>query len=124
MPEERVAESPSPATSNFTDDRGTLIAAELRDVPFAVSRVFTVRGPKGGAVRGNHAVHGAQLMVLVSGEVTVQNGEDADHLDSTVTLREPGQQILLAHGTYIRYTLPDESTSVLVLCERPFVARD
>jgi hypothetical protein len=114
---------PSP-TGVFTDGRGTLIATELPEVPFAVSRVFVVRGPAGGAVRGNHTVSGAQLIVLISGTVSVESGSDADHLDPRVNLSEPGARVLLEDGSYIRYTMPNENASILVLCERPFVARD
>ena len=109
---------------SYSDDRGTLVTTEFADVPFAVSRVFTVRGPNGGSVRGNHAVNGAQLLVLLSGTVSIENGTDADHLDDAVQLSQLGSRILLADRSYIRYTLPDENASILVLCERPFVARD
>ena len=75
-------------------------------------------------MRGNHSVDGAQLLTLLSGTVTVHSGRDADHLDDGVPLTEVGSRLLLADGTYIRYALPDENASVLVLCERPFTARD
>lgn len=107
----------------FTDERGTLIAAELADVPFDVARVFVVRGPEDGAERGNHTVNGAQLMVLLSGRIEVFTGTDAEHLREPVILDEPGVRILLPDGAYIRYTMPDAVASILVLCERPFVAR-
>ncbi|HMH59626.1 MAG TPA: WxcM-like domain-containing protein [Galbitalea sp.] len=110
-------------TPSHTDHRGTLIAAEFSDVPFVVARVFVVRGPEGGAVRGNHTVAGTQLLILLSGTSTIEFGTDADHLDHVVTLTETGSRILLADGTYIRYALPDEHSSILVLCEQPFTAR-
>ena len=107
----------------FTDERGTLIAAELADVPFDVARVFVVRGPEDGAERGNHTVNGAQLMLLLSGRIEVHTGADADHLGEPAVLDKPGARILLPDGAYIRYTMPDDDASILVLCERPFVAR-
>ncbi len=118
MPDHEVTETPS-----YTDERGTLIAAEFSDLPFAVARVFVVRGPKGGAVRGNHTVAGLQLLMLLSGTSTIESGTDADHLHHAVTLTEAGSRILLTDGTYIRYVLPDEHSSILVLCEQPFTAR-
>jgi hypothetical protein len=118
MPEAERSNSPS-----FVDERGTLIATELSDVPFAVKRVFVVRGPEGGAVRGNHTVNGCQLIMLLSGAVTMDIGASVERLDHTVTLTEVGSRILLPDGTYIRYVLPDERSSILVLCERSFEAR-
>ena len=110
-------------SASYSDERGTLVTTEFSDVPFSVSRVFTVRGPEGGAVRGNHVVNGAQLLVLLGGTVTVLNGPDAEHLGDEILLTELGSRILLADGTYIRYTLPDAAASVLVFCELPFVVR-
>jgi hypothetical protein len=107
----------------FADERGTLIAAELADVPFDVARVFVVQAPEDGAERGNHTVNGAQLMVLLRGRIDVFTGIDAEHLGEPVILDQPGARILLPDGIYIRYTMPDDDASILVLCERPFVAR-
>jgi hypothetical protein len=108
----------------YADARGSLIATELADVPFDVARVFVVTGPVGGAERGNHTVNGAQLIVLLGGSIEVFTGTDAEHLGTPVILREPGARILLSDGVYIRYRLPGDEASILVLCERPFVARD
>jgi hypothetical protein len=119
--------APRPVLStspSYSDERGTLVTTEFSDVPFPVSRAFTVRGPEGGAVRGNHFVSGAQLLVLLGGSVSVLNGPDAEHLGDEILLTELGSRILLDDGTYIRYTLPDADASVLVFCERPFVARN
>ncbi|MDQ1546672.1 MAG: WxcM-like, C-terminal [Actinomycetota bacterium] len=106
-----------------TDPRGTLIATELSDVPFAVTRIFVVRGPDGGAVRGDHVTNSAELLVLVSGTVTVFSGIDAEHVDAGVTLSRPGARILLEVGHYVRYFLPNAESEILVLCEQPFVSR-
>jgi hypothetical protein len=105
------------------DDRGTLITTEFADVPFPVVRVFTVHAPRGGARRGDHAVNGAQLLILLSGTVSVQNGPDADNLANPIVLDRVGSRLLLADGSYIRYSMTDEDASILVLCERPFEAR-
>jgi WxcM-like, C-terminal len=118
VPEPALSHSPS-----YSDERGTLIVTELDDVPFSVRRIFTVRGPRGGAVRGNHAVAGAQLLVLLSGSAIIQNGSDAHRLGDGIELTEPGSRILLTHGSYVRYVLPSEESTILVLCELPFVAR-
>jgi hypothetical protein len=111
------------ASGVYTDERGTLVSAEFADLPFTVRRVFTVRGPRAGAVRGDHVVDGDQLLVLVSGMITLYNGADADNLGSGIELTEPGTRILLPGGSYVRYEMPDDAASILVLCERPFVAR-
>jgi hypothetical protein len=104
----------------FADERGTLIAAELTDVPFAVARVFVVRGPAGGAVRGGHTVDSTELIVLLRGRVTMTVGEDPDR---TVELTEPGSRVQLEAGTLLSYVLHNEDSEILVFCDQPFSRR-
>jgi len=106
------------------DERGSLIPIEFDDVPFTVRRTFVVTGPVGGAVRGNHTVPCAQLLCLVSGSATVQLGADASSLSDAALLDEPGQSVLLAAGSYVRYSLADASSVLLVLAEQPYRRRE
>jgi hypothetical protein len=107
----------------FTDARGTLIATELSDIPFSVQRVFVVHGPEGGATRGEHVILGAEMLVLLSGRVTIFIGPSADDSGNGITLTAPGERILLEVGQYVRYVLPDAGSEILVLCEQAFVSR-
>jgi hypothetical protein len=106
------------------DDRGSLIPIEFADVPFTVRRTFVVTGPSGGSERGNHTVPCAQLLCLVSGSAAVQLGADEATLSEPALLVEPGQSVLLAPGSYVRYTLADASSVLLVLAEQPYARRE
>ncbi|TAL41067.1 MAG: hypothetical protein EPN91_11605 [Salinibacterium sp.] len=104
----------------FTDERGTLIAAELAEIPFQVQRVFTVSGPVGGATRGEHAVDCNELIVLQSGAVTIRLGPNEHTIDETVVLKRGGDAVFLRPGCFLAYDLPDEHASILVLAEAPY----
>lgn len=105
----------------FIDDRGTLLPIEFDDVPFAVRRVFTVTAPGHFAERGNHANAMQALMVLVSGSCDVRLEPLPGEADTLHELREPGDRVHISVGSYIRYELLSGDTTVLVLCDRPYV---
>jgi hypothetical protein len=115
-----MSESEHSRFPTFADERGTLIAAELGDVPFEVTRLFVVRGPEGGASRGGHFVDGTEHIVLLRGTVTLTLGENADQ---AIELTEPGSRVHLEVGTYLSYVLHSADSEILVLCDRPFAAR-
>ena len=111
-----------PEILNFApieDARGSLLPIEFADVPFTVRRVFVVTGPLGGATRGDHAVACAELLCLVDGRAVVQLGDDHTTLGEPVVLVRPGQSVLVAPGTFVRYSLADASSVLLVLAEEP-----
>jgi hypothetical protein len=107
----------------FRDDRGALLPVSLASAPFPVKRVFVVTDSVGQPVRGNHLVPCRQLLILVSGSVSVSVGED----DSSVVvsrLDTVGETLFLEPGTFVRYTLSNEHSTVLVLAEDEFTATD
>jgi hypothetical protein len=108
----------------FLDAGGTLVAIELDEVPFTVRRLFAVTGPEGGATRGNHRVSCTELIVLVSGTVTIRLGGDADSLDEKILLEAPGAALLVPEGVFLQYHLPDAESSIVVLAERPHKEAD
>ncbi|MBW8751027.1 MAG: WxcM-like domain-containing protein [Propionibacteriales bacterium] len=104
----------------FDDDRGSLLAVELTDLPFTVRRVFVVSGRAGGADRGDHVVPCAETIVLLSGAAcfwTTSAGTD-DVSDARLDRR--GQRLDLDEGDHVRYRLLDEHSSILVLAEQPY----
>jgi hypothetical protein len=113
-----------PSFPHHRDERGDLIAVEFDQVPFEVKRIFMVRGPRGGSDRGNHIVLGQQVIILQSGTVSVQLGATQEALEDARTLEAPGEALVIPDGVFIRYHLPDEGSSILVLCERGFVPRE
>ena len=108
------------AVPMFLDARGTLVTIEFDDVPFTVRRMFAVTGPEHGATRGNHRLNCAELIVLLSGSVTIRLGRDADSLDQKILLEMPGAALLVAEGAFLQYHLPDAGSSIVVLAERSY----
>lgn len=108
----------------FVDERGGLVAVEFPDLPFVPVRAFMVRGAPGGAERGNHVVRGAQVLVLQCGIVAIRVGADEDSLGEARQLDVAGEAILLTDGSFIRYLLPDDHSSILVFCELGFLPRE
>ncbi len=107
----------------FRDDRGALLPVSLASVPFPVRRVFVVTESAGRPVRGNHIVPCRQLLILVSGSVSVTVG-DPDSTGMVGRLETAGESILLEPGSFVRYTLLNERSTLLVLAEDEFAAAD
>ena len=68
--------------SEFCDERGVLTVVDEGDLPFPVKRVFWINGKK-DAVRGGHGHrHNRQILLAISGKVTVRylGSRDSDAL--------------------------------------------
>lgn len=81
--------------NKLSDDRGNLIALEVKDeIPFDVKRVYYIYGANGDCIRGKHA-HKIlkQLMVCMSGSCSflLDNGTDRE----VVLLNKPNQGIYI-----------------------------
>ena len=104
------------------DDRGRLVPVEFDGLPFRVRRAFVVMAMSGAARRGGHRADCVELMVLVSGTVTVTlteaGGTPVDH-----ALRRPGDRLLIEAHVMVDYVLETGGSSVLVLADRPFGVR-
>jgi hypothetical protein len=99
--------------AHFVDERGTLTAVELGDVPFPVRRIFVVHGTEARLPRGDHEVPCEELVVLLSGSacfVTTTDGRQQD-----TALRHRGQQLRLRPGVHVSYVLDGPESSILVL---------
>lgn len=116
--------SKSPRFSAFRDDRGLLLPISLAEVPFPVRRLFLVTESIDQVVRGNHRVPCRQLLVLLSGSVSVTlTDDDWPQVGSVTTslLTKPGDSLELTPGVTVQYSLTDEHSTVLVLAEEEFV---
>jgi hypothetical protein len=106
----------------FSDARGTLVPIDLAGVPIDVSRVFVVAAPPaGGARRGDHRLHCREVIVLVSGSATVETSTDAEAPVEQRELREPGDYVVVGPDGWLRYSLHDARSVVLVLADAPYV---
>lgn len=106
--------------SPFIDMRGTLVPIEFDDVPFTVRRVFTVTAPGHPAERGDHVNAMQAVMVLVRGTCDVHLTMSPEGSSVAHELREPGDSVHIAAGSFIRYRLLSGDSTVLVLCDRPY----
>lgn len=106
----------------FRDERGELIALEFSGLPFVPQRVFTVVSHAGHVTRGGHLAGCRQILVLSHGSVvvTLRNPEGARR---TVELNEIGAAVEIAADDHVEYELLDPFSSVLVLADKPFDAR-
>ncbi|PZO56012.1 MAG: hypothetical protein DCF16_01365 [Alphaproteobacteria bacterium] len=102
----------------LADPRGDLTSFEFSTLPFVPVRAFLVAGAP-DAVRGGHAhVRGQQLLVRVSGEITVEarlDGEAVslmlDALDNAVLIKAP---------VWARQTYHGVGARLLVFSDTPF----
>jgi dTDP-4-dehydrorhamnose 3,5-epimerase-like enzyme len=105
------------------DERGSLVAAEFSDLPFAPRRVFVIYDVPSKSVRGAHAHRiCAQLVICLSGSVRclVDDGSARDEflLESPdVGLHIPP----MVWGTQWNYT---KDAILLVLASHPYEAAD
>ena len=108
----------------IADPRGNLtVAQQLKDVPFAISRVYWTYDIPGGACRGGHAhKHCRELIVAVSGSFTValDNGKERE----SYMLNLPNKGLFVDTGIW--RVLEDFSSGAvcLVLAEDPYDEND
>jgi hypothetical protein len=99
---------------SFTDERGRLLPLEFGALPFVPVRLFVVTGPEGGARRGGHLVPCRELLVLLTGAVTVE------YAGETTRLAEAGRWLLLEPGERVDYDLAPGGSTIAVLADAPY----
>ncbi len=105
------------------DTNGELCVYEVdKHVPFDIRRVFTVLA-RAGDIRGDHAHKKCtQLLVCVSGKIRVScdNGSAVtQHL-----LDSMGTGLLIPPGIWAKEEYLEESSVLMVLCDRGYEAND
>jgi hypothetical protein len=60
-------------------------------------------------------------LVLIRGSVTVRLGRDAGMTEHH--LKEPGAALLVDEGDFVEYRMESPDTELLVLADRPYLAR-
>ena len=109
----------------FADARGTLVPIDLAGAPIDVRRVFVVAAPPAGGVRrGDHRLHCREVIVLVSGSATVETSAEAEGLVERRELKQPGDYVVVGPEGWLRYSLHDARSVVLVLADAPYVPED
>jgi hypothetical protein len=88
---------------NYVERRGTLLALEFSNLPFAPRRVFVVHGvPTGESRRGHAHMRGQQLLIAIAGEVLVELRYEG--LEHRISLTESTQALLIGPHVWSRQT--------------------
>jgi WxcM-like, C-terminal len=102
----------------FEDDRGCLLPLEWPDLPFSPIRAFVVTAPD-GAVRGGHAHHsGEQLLIRIGGAIEVEARYD-DKMEQ-VYLDAHSNAVLIGARVWARQTYHGRDATLLVLANVPY----
>lgn len=103
-------------------DAAVVVAESVKQVPFAIARIFTITAHS-GAVRGRHAHRRcAQLMVCVHGamDVVCTDGE----VERSFSLNRGNLALLVPPTIWNAVTVRSEASVLVVLCDRPYEADD
>ena len=106
------------------DELGKLIAVEETvDVPFAIARVYYIYGTQAGVVRGKHAHHQLQqLVVPLSGSctMTLDDGENR----AALRLEDPALALTLPPMVWHEMSDFSEDCVLMILADAPYDERD
>jgi UDP-2-acetamido-3-amino-2,3-dideoxy-glucuronate N-acetyltransferase len=105
------------------DDRGSLTAAEVADLPFFPRRIFIVHDVPNESVRGAHAHREcSQFLICVAGSVSCVVDDGSAQEEIHLTTSDVGVHIPpMIWGTQWRYT---RDAVLLVLASHPYDATD
>jgi dTDP-4-dehydrorhamnose 3,5-epimerase-like enzyme len=107
---------------DFAENGDLTVMEGLAHIPFAIARVFVVRG-FAGSVRGKHA-HKActQFLTCPYGNVEVRCDDGSDV--ATFVLDKPEVGLLLPPGIWAQQTYLVANSVLTVLCDRPYERLD
>lgn len=106
------------------DERGMLVALEeLRDIPFAIRRVYFMYGTRAGFVRGKHAHKSLrQILVCIHGSCKVRLDNGAEQKE--VNLERPYEGLYVPPGMWREMYDFSPDAVLLVLASEPYDAGD
>lgn len=114
-------ETKNPEKFNFeiyNDNRGLLVALDLKTIPFVVRRVFTIKGNGGEITRGGHA-HKECWQFLYPSATGVKVHYINLHAAGIVDL-SLGNGLLVPPFNWIEITIPNENVTVSVLASHSY----
>ncbi|WP_245441457.1 sugar 3,4-ketoisomerase [Rhizobium vallis] len=109
--------------SLFKDARGALGVLDFpKEIPFAPVRMFWIHDVPAGGKRGAHA-HKActQFIVCGRGEVEIDAFDGTRNEEIKLSA---GEYANIVPGIFATLTFPQEHSTVIVLCDRPYEADD
>lgn len=114
----RVAELPHHARA----DGEVVVAEAMAHVPFAIARLFTVRGPL-DAERGKHAhKRCVQFMICVHGAIEIVCDDGV--AKTSFTLDRGNLALHVPPGIWNTVIFRKEDSVLAVLCDRPYEEQD
>jgi len=106
----------------FTRADGEIVVAQATHIPFAITRMFTLTAPI-GSVRGDHAHrHCTQFMLCVNGAVEIVCDDSQDR--KTFILDRNNFAVCVPPTIWNKLIFKEDSSVVIVLCDRPFEETD
>jgi hypothetical protein len=100
-----------------------LIAIDFSILPWTPQRVFTVVASEDSQNRGNHLAGCNEFVTLICGNVSFYVTEEGKS-EAVIMLKNPGESIFITSASFVRYTLHEKNSTILVLADRPYEARD
>lgn len=112
------------ALPSHVHEMGSLTVAENSDVlPFAIKRLFYIYDIPADSVRGGHAHHKMnEIVVAVSGCLDVELFDGST--SRTITLRHPGMALFIPAGIWRSLCRFSSGCVVLSLCDTGFDEMD
>ncbi len=97
------------------DERGTLLAWENENLPFAPLRTFLISGVPKNQKRANHSVSCDLVLTAILGSVDVE----LDHR-KVISLNKNTESLWVTKNTFIVLKNFSNDASVLVFAEKPY----
>ena len=105
--------------STINEARGSLTEFDYSNLPFVPRRSFVIANVPPGTVRGRHAHRkGAQVLVCIQGEVTINATFEGDSV--SVVLNDPSVGLFIDAEVWAEQFYRGESTALLVFASLPF----
>jgi dTDP-4-dehydrorhamnose 3,5-epimerase-like enzyme len=106
----------------FEDERGCLMPINFKELPFIPVRVFTVNSVPKNTIRGGHAHHMTeQLIVCTSGEIKVILHDGNQETEIIIT---KGQSVFVRKKIWDSQVFLTDDSSIMVLCSTEFNSDD
>ncbi|MBY5757843.1 hypothetical protein HFO07_14465 [Rhizobium leguminosarum] len=107
----------------FKDPRGALGVLDFpKEIPFTPVRMFWIHDVPAGGKRGAHA-HKACTQFIICGQGQIE----IDAYDGTRSEQfklSAGEYVNVVPGIFATLTFPQEHSTAMVLCDRPYEADD
>ncbi|MCH4544426.1 FdtA/QdtA family cupin domain-containing protein [Rhizobium changzhiense] len=107
----------------FKDPRGALGVLDFpKEIPFTPVRMFWIHDVPAGGKRGAHA-HKACTQFIICGqgqiEIDAYDGTRSEQIKLSA-----GEYVNVVPGIFATLTFPQEHSTAMVLCDRPYEADD